>query len=226
MLGYVKTISEQQATEVEADLPSSGSTPSDQQGTEQEEQPAAEGEKGKVDLSTQSKYAWQVYVLALYYVAFFLFLFWSLIDVWSGQLRILKFIITDLPSENTMDRSMLIEISFALLGGFGGSIEYHIKALYDHYTRGKYNPNHFIKYLTAPFEGAALAVIVLSLIRGGITMLSGPPDSGKGTPTVTAFAALSIGALVGFGMRAVVSWLLGLVQTMFGRESEADLQPK
>jgi hypothetical protein len=227
MLDDVTTISEQPTSGVGADLPSRGSTPADRQGTEQPEQPA-EGEKNKGSRPTQIGYAWHVYVLAGYYILFFVFLFWCLIDVWSGQLRALTFITGVLPGPGTMDRSMLVEISFAAIGGFAGSIEYHIKSLFHFYTKGEYDPRQFAKYLTAPFEGAVLAVIVLSLIRGGITMLSGTGTPGvpaeAGTPTVAAFAALAIGALVGFGMREVVSWLLALVRTMFAQQPEKKIE--
>ena len=58
-----------------------------------------------------------------------------------------------------------------------------------------------------------MALVVLSLIRGGVALFGG--STGTDVDAVNNFAAIGTGALVGFGMRDVVGWLGSLVQTMF-----------
>lgn len=68
-----------------------------------------------------------------------------------------------------------------------------------------------------------MALIVFGLVRGGIGLLGGAGDSGT-SPTGN-FAALGMGALVGFGMREVVGWLQDLVETMFGDKRSKEEAP-
>ena len=68
-----------------------------------------------------------------------------------------------------------------------------------------------------------MAMVVLSLIRGGVAVFGG--SMGTDVTGASNFAAFGTGALVGFGMRDVVGWLESLVKTMFtiqGPETKKD----
>jgi len=69
-----------------------------------------------------------------------------------------------------------------------------------------------------------MALIVLSLIRGGVALYGG--STGTDVEPVNNFAAIGTGALVGFGMRDVVGWLGNLVQTMFTISNRNDNRSK
>lgn len=155
-------------------------------------------------------YSKQVSFLVGYFIALLLFSFWFLFDVWSNNFVLLRLIgVTAVALEEPLLRT----IGFTITGGFLGSILYHIRVLFHYYAKRKYDPRWFGKYLTAPWEGASLAMVVLALIRGGVTVFGG--STGTDVTAASNFAAFGVGALVGFGMRDVVGWLGYLIQNMF-----------
>ncbi len=164
------------------------------------------------------QYSKHVFFLILYYLALLFFSFWLLIDVWSATFNHLRFF--GLP-EKIFESPALRTIGFTIIAGIFGSILYQIRALFRHYCKTyTYHPRWIGKYVTAPWEGAALALIVLALIRGGLSPFGGA--SAEITPA-TNFASFGTGALVGFGMRDVVGWLGDLIQKLF-KTSSSDNQ--
>jgi hypothetical protein len=108
--------------------------------------------------------------------------------------------------------------------GVSGSILYSIKMLFHFYAKERrFDKEWFGKYLTAPFEGAGLAIIVLALIRGGVAVFGG--TMGTETNPVNDFSTFATAALVGFGMRDVVGWLEKLVRNMFTENSHNSASP-
>jgi hypothetical protein len=85
--------------------------------------------------------------------------------------------------------------------------------LFKFHTSKKFDPRWFGKYISAPFESAAMSMVVLALIRGGVTLFGGSP--GTDVESVNNFAAFGVGALVGLGMRDVVRWVGRIVRSVF-----------
>jgi hypothetical protein len=147
----------------------------------------------------------QVVILVIYYMILLVISYWSIFDIFSGRLTVLTRLGVNL--ENVEDPLLLRTIGYTIIGGFLGSLLYNIRQLFNHYCGRTYNSRWFGKYITGPWEGGALAMIVLAMIRGGVAVFGGSP--GTDIEPVTSFAAFSTGALVGFGMRDVVGWING-----------------
>ena len=160
--------------------------------------------------SNGTRYSQQVTILVVYYFVALLFSFWFLFDVWSSNFILFRAI--GVGGEVIKD-PLLRTIGFTIVGGLLGNILHQIRVLFQFYIKKGYDPRWFGKYLTSPLEGAGMAIVVLSLIRGGVALFGG--STGTEVTAVNNFAALGTGALVGFGMREVVGWLGNLVHTMF-----------
>ena len=152
----------------------------------------------------------QIGFLIGYYILALLFSFWLLLDTWGNNFALFRAIGL---SAEALKEPLLRTIGFTFVGGFLGNILYQIRILFYFYTKDRYDPRWFGKYLTSPWEAAGMALVVLSLIRGGVALFGG--STGTDVEAVNNFAAIGTGALVGFGMRDVVGWLGSLVQTMF-----------
>ena len=174
-----------------------------------------------------------VYILVAYYVFLFFFGFWLLFDVWAHNYKFLSIFgvsarelgITGIGEGTENARAQVLEaLSLTIVGGFWGSILYSIKMLFNYYAKQKrFDKEWFGKYLTAPFEGAGLAIIVLAIIRGGVAVFGG--TIGTETTPVNDFTTFATAALVGFGMRDVVGWLEKLVRNMFAEETKERSSP-
>jgi hypothetical protein len=121
-------------------------------------------------------------------------------------------------------------VAFVACGALIGNVLYSIRQLHRHYLKDQdYDPRWVGKYVTGPWEAAALAVLVYSLIRGESALFSGAPAesgstamNGSGTSKVLRvddFGLFGLGGLIGFGMRDVVGWLAGVAAHMFPNNS-------
>ena len=157
----------------------------------------------------------QVHGLMLYYVVLLLLAFWFLLDTWSGRFSSMDFLGL---KQQALDFPSFRTVAYLVTGGFLGSILFQIRQLYQCYVKKEVYDYRWVgKYVTAPWESAAMALIVFSIIRGGLTVLN---SSSPGDVT-NNFAAFGIGALVGFGMRDVVGWMGNIVRTVFVTDSSA-----
>ena len=155
---------------------------------------------------------WHVHSLVGYYLIITMFAAWLLLNVWGGDMSILRRLGV---TETALKDPLLKTAGYMVVGSIFGSVHYQIKVLYQHYLKkGTYDYRWIGKYISAPWESALMALVVFGLVRGGIGLLGGSGTAGT-SPTGN-FAALGIGALVGFGMREVVGWVQDLVGTMFG----------
>jgi hypothetical protein len=115
-------------------------------------------------------------------------------------------------------RQLLRTIGFTIVGGALGNILYRIRQLHNHYCKDHFNPRWTGKYISEPWESAAMAVVVLALIHGGISLFTG--SASTDVTGVNNFTTFGTGALVGFGVNKVVKWLDYLVARTFNREAE------
>lgn len=171
-----------------------------------------------------TKYSRLVLSLCGYYMIVLTFSFWLLFDTWSSNFALARLIGV---SGQALEEPLLRTIGFTIIAGIIGSVLYQIRMLFKWYAkRRQFDPRWLGKYLTAPWEGAGLAMVVLALIRGGVAMFGGSMETD--VTALTNFAAFGTGALVGFAMRDVIGWIENLARIMFAvRISErADSEKK
>lgn len=152
-----------------------------------------------------------VHSLVLYYLALMAAGLWLVLDLWSGGFQVLRALGV---SELALQQPLLRSTGYTLAGGLLGSVLYQMRMLFRFYLKtNEFDHRWLGKYLSAPLESAAMALVVLALLRGGLTAFAGSPS---GAPTTANnFSALGLGALIGFGMRDVVGWLGRIVGTVF-----------
>ena len=163
--------------------------------------------------ATERRHFWQVHGMIVYYLALIVGLFWLLVDVWSGNLNSMRFLGV---GGAQLEEPLLKTINFTVIGAMFGNVLFQIRSLFSFYLEdeGKnYDERWLGKYIIGPFESAALALVVLALIRGGVTLFGG--ESGPAATSTNNFAAFGIGSLIGFGMRDAVTWLRTVASTMF-----------
>ncbi|HLO18753.1 MAG TPA: hypothetical protein VK206_28235, partial [Anaerolineales bacterium] len=62
-------------------------------------------------------------------------------------------------------------VGYTIVGSLFGGISYNIRVLFYFYLiKKKYDRRWFGKYISAPWESAAMSLIVLALVRGGAAL--------------------------------------------------------
>lgn len=166
------------------------------------------------------RYFWQVNGMIIYYLALILGLFWLLVDVWSGNLNAMQFLGV---GGEQIQEPLLKTINYTVIGAMFGNVLFQIRSLFTFYLEddgANYDERWLGKYIIGPFESAALALVVLALIRGGVSLFGG--ESGPLTSSTNNFAAFGVGSLIGFGMRDAVIWLRTMASTMFNSNGQND----
>lgn len=90
---------------------------------------------------------WQVHFLVAYYMVITVFTAWLLLNVWGGNLEILKQL--GVTAEALKD-PLLKTAGYMVIGSIFGSVHYQIKVLFHFFTEGKYDYRWFGKYISAP----------------------------------------------------------------------------
>lgn len=174
----------------------------------------------------KKQYKKQVTFLVLYYAVVLGFALWLLFDVWSSRNYIFRlFAIWDKTIADPLFKTM----AYAIIGGAIGSILYGLRMVLHYYAKENevYNPRYFLKYVTSPFVGAVLAIIVIAIIRGGVAMFGGPLSPSKGSESIVVgnFASFGVGALIGMGASNAMRWIIQLAAVMF-KASASDGSPQ
>jgi hypothetical protein len=71
------------------------------------------------------------------------------------------------------------------------------------------------KYITAPWMGATLSLLVYALIRSSIAVFSGGTTADNNVGTPQALSNFAAGALAGYGSKDVFIWLDAQVHKIF-----------
>jgi len=141
---------------------------------------------------------------------------WGMFDVWVGRYTVVRWL--GYGSEVEMQR--LEEPIFRLLayaflgGGVGGAVNGIRSLLTWHVEWGAFQQRYIWKYITWPWLGTALALIVFALVRSGLAVVGGemaPTDS----DLRQSLSTLVIGILSGYGAREVFIWLDMQVSNLF-----------
>lgn len=206
--------------------PVAKATPPQGPATSAKPQQSAAGEQSKQPLPTITRVA--VGMIIAYYLCCFGFLFWLFLDVDLGNFTVVNWLLGKGPDE--LLKNLDPRFGYVMIGGAVGSILYSIRVLHKNFIDGTWDNRWLGKYITAPVEGAVLAVVVFVLLQGGAALvgISGAYSS----DTVNPMAILGISLLVGFSTTDVVKWLEARAKELFKVESttpaadEADLEKK
>ncbi len=152
-----------------------------------------------------------VATLSMLYLLFALaFVSWLLFDTWMDAHTLLHGVLRyDLSRLQTPEFHL---IAYSVLGGAMGGIVNGIRSALMYYS--SFNRRYLWKYLTAPWMGAALALIGFAILRSTVAIFGGQSIS-PDTVTPQFLANFGIGALAGYGSKDVFIWLDAQVNKLF-----------
>jgi len=166
-------------------------------------------------------------VSIIYLIAMLIFFMWQFVDISTGQMLLLKWILDQNANKLNSDISRII--AYAVIGGgLGGVINGFRSILIWHADRRAFGWRYLWKYITLPLVGTALAAIVYASTRAGITVIGGNIASGDTAGSADfmaqAFSAFAIGAASGYGSPKVFKWLDELVNRIFKISEIAEVE--
>jgi len=167
---------------------------------------------------------WTAVASTIYLLVMLVFFLWLLFDVWFGQFSLATIIgykeLGRLAASPTFHL-----LAYTIIGGALGGIVNSIRSiLVWHSERQAFGVRFVWKYVTAPWLGATLALLVYALIRSGITVFGGD-GSITSTTIVQSLATLGMGALAGYGWRQVFIWLDAQVNKIFKTTADETVVP-
>jgi hypothetical protein len=151
-----------------------------------------------------------VAILAILYLLFFLAVFgWLLFDTWIDAHTLARLI-----GYKTvrLETPLYQLVAYTIIGGAIGGIVNGIRSFLDYYSA--FNRSYFWKYITAPWMGAALAMIGFALLGSTVAIVGGEA-AGATADTPQFLANFGIGALAGYGSKDVFIWLDSKVSKLF-----------
>lgn len=143
------------------------------------------------------------------------FFAWQFIDIFTGRMLLLNWIITDPERTECLREGTCLVMVYAIVGGgLGGTVNGLRSILNWHAEREAFGSRHTGKYIALPWLGATLATFVYALMRAGADVIGG--DDATGTETAMQFfSAFAIGTLSGYGSFAAFKWLDARVAKLF-----------
>src|SRR5882672_596357 len=156
------------------------------------------GERTTARMNADGKTAMICIVYLLLMLAFFA---WLLFDTWIGNYCLARIMRYDLAR---LDNNGFRLVAFTVIaGGLGGAID-GIRSVIDHLET--FNRKHVWKYISVPWMGCTLALLVYALLRSSIAVVGGNVSS-DGVGSAQVLANFAAGALAGFESRDVFIWL-------------------
>jgi hypothetical protein len=137
------------------------------------------------------------------------FVSWLLFDTWMDAHTLLRWLGYRLTRLQTPEFHL---VAYTILGGAIGGIVNGIRSALTYFSG--FNRRYFWKYISAPWMGAALALIGFALLRSTVAIFGGQsttPDAA----TPQFLANFGIGALAGYGAKDVFVWLDAQVNKLF-----------
>jgi hypothetical protein len=153
----------------------------------------------------------------IYLLVAMLFLFWLAFDIWIGQFSLAN-LFRYRDTQRLLSPTFRLA-AFALIGGALGAIVNGIRSILVWHSERFAFGRHFVwKYITAPFQGGALALFTYALIRGGVGGING--DSVQATVNAgQILSVFGIGVLAGYGSQKAFVWLDAQVNHIFQVEA-------
>ncbi|MDW8325194.1 MAG: PASTA domain-containing protein [Anaerolineales bacterium] len=163
---------------------------------------------------------------ALFSMAYLLgmmaFFFWALFDVWIGRFTPLRWLGYNTPTDlERLNEPIFILLAYAFLGGgLGGTVNGIRSLLTWHSEWAVFERRYVWKYITWPWLGTALALIVFALVRSGVAVLGGDvvTERPEEINLRQTLSTLVVGILSGYGAREVFIWLDAQVSRFFRTE--------
>lgn len=149
-----------------------------------------------------------------YLLAMLAFFFWQLFDVWVGRYTLAVWLGYGDRLEAVRDPVFRL-VAYAIAGGGLGGVVNGIRSLLTwHVEWGMFERRYVWKYVTMPWLGATLALIVFALVRSGVAVVGGDmlPQDGD---LRQSLSTLIMGILSGYGAREVFIWLDAQVSRLF-----------
>jgi hypothetical protein len=152
-------------------------------------------------------------IVSILYLLFTLgFFSWFLFDVWIDSHFLARLVGYDLTRLQTPYFHM---IAYTVIGGAIGGIVNGIRSFLNYYK--DFDRVYFWKYITAPWMGAALAIIGFALLQSTVAIFGGAATN-AGTASPQFLANFAVGALAGYGSRDVFVWLDRQASKLFSAE--------
>jgi hypothetical protein len=152
---------------------------------------------------------WHAIFCLVYLLLGLTFLAWLLLDTWTSH----NWLLLHIGYNGTQLSPPTFRIlAFTILGGALGGVLNGVRSVVQNYQG--FSRAYMGKYITAPWTGALLALIVFALVCGGSAVFGGGLTVGNltGAQSLSNFA---IGALVGYGAKDVLVWLDARVSSIF-----------
>ena len=147
----------------------------------------------------------------LYLLLSLAFFSWLLFDVWIGQHTLpAKF---GYVSARLGDSTYRLVI-FTVIGGALGGIVNGVRSCLLYYKG--FDRQYVWKYITAPWMGATLALLVYALIRSSVAVFGGGMTADNtAVSSAQVLSNFAAGALAGYGSKDVFIWLDAQVHRIF-----------
>lgn len=137
------------------------------------------------------------------------FIAWLLFDVWIDAHTLPRLAHYDL----TKLRTPLYHLfAYTVIGGALGGLINGLRSALSHC--GEFSGRFIWKYIAAPWQGSALAIIGFAIVRSTVAIFGGE-GQGAGVNTPQLLANFAIGALAGYGSKDVFIWLDHQVSKLF-----------
>jgi hypothetical protein len=149
----------------------------------------------------------------LYLLVMLIFFGWLLFDVWIGQHTIARLLGYSLVRLDTPDFRF---IAYAMIGGAVGGTMNGLRSAVQYFQ--VFKRSYIWKYITAPWMGMVLGLLVYALIHGSIAIFGGQAIGE--VSTTQALTNFAVGALAGYGARDVFIWLDAQVTNFFKEKEE------
>jgi hypothetical protein len=147
----------------------------------------------------------------VYLLLCLVFLTWLLFDTWIDRHIFMAGLFRYDPNHERLNSAAFHLVAYTVIGGGIGAIVNGIRSCVNYHPG--FDRRKKWKYLTAPWMGATLALLVYALIHSSIAVLGGTSTPNVGTSQVLSnFAA---GALAGYGSKDVFIWLDAQVHKLF-----------
>jgi hypothetical protein len=137
------------------------------------------------------------------------FIGWLLFDVWIDAHTLPRMAHYDLTKLRTPLYHLFV---YTVIGGAIGGIINGLRSALSHC--GEFSGRFIWKYIAAPWQGAALAIIGFAIVRSTVAIFGGEGQA-AGANTPQFLANFAIGALAGYGSKDVFIWLDHQVSTLF-----------
>lgn len=146
----------------------------------------------------------------LYLLLSLAFFSWLLFDTWIKR--------HTLPTLVRYDRALLdsptfLLVAYTTIGGALGGIVNGIRSCLINYNG--FERRYVWKYITAPWMGATLSLLVYAIIRSSIAVFGGGSAADNSVSTPQALSNFAAGALAGYGSKDVFIWLDAQVHKIF-----------